>query len=99
MSQFAMSQQQAGVTYPSNEGRDELGAGVRQGNVSRTVVGALSLMLMFWVPVGAWAQSQEGGLPALAERVKTLENLVTSLSGALAAETAARQAADAALQS
>ena len=63
------------------------------------ITGLTTVSIVCGNGVSVWAQSQEGGLPALAERVRVLENLVTTLGAGLAAEMAARQAADATLQS
>ena len=54
--------------------------------------------LALLAPLAALAQSQSGGLPDTNARVAVLEATVATLQTNLAAETAARQAADTALQ-
>lgn len=71
----------------------------RMGEHTASWLRLTSVLLALSAPVAAQDQSQAGGLPALEARVTALEGMVNTLTTALAAETAARLAADAQLQS
>ena len=67
----------------------------------RLYVSAVLLVIALGVSAPAYVQAQRGGNPAgggVNDRIAALEASVAQLTTALAAETAARQAADAALQ-